>query len=119
MFLYQPTLDTLKLKKDNGIYYVLSWKAEGVYNSKLRPLYTAFSHSVKLAKYKIGITSDKDPLPVQQNNYSSKILNVSIVYDLDAWPRNSTNNFTFKNRLFGATSVVKIVIKKSICIVAA
>ena len=116
MFLYQLTLDTLKLKKDNGIYYVLSWKAEGAYNSKLRPLYTAFSHSVKLAKYKIGMTSDKDPLPVQQNNYSSKILKVSIVYDLDAWPRNS--NFKFKNRLFGATSVAKIVIKKSMCIVA-
>ena len=36
-----------------------------------------------------------------------KIVNVYIVYDLDAWPRNHTNNFKFKNCLFGATSVVK------------
>ena len=42
-----------------------------------------------------------------------KIVNVYIVYDLDAWSRNPTNNFKFKNCLFGATNVVKIVIKKS------
>ena len=36
-----------------------------------------------------------------------KIVNVYVVYDLDAWPRNHTNNFKFKNCLFGATSVVK------------
>ena len=36
-----------------------------------------------------------------------KIENVYIVYDLVAWPRNSTNNFKFKNCLFGATNVVK------------
>ena len=27
--------------------------------------------------------------------------------DLDAWPRNPTNNFQFKNCLFGATNIVK------------
>ena len=27
--------------------------------------------------------------------------------DLDAWPRNPTNNFKFRNCLFGATSVLK------------
>ena len=37
----------------------------------------------------------------------NKIVNVYIVYYLDAWPRNPTNNFKFKNCLFGATSVVK------------
>ena len=37
----------------------------------------------------------------------SKIVNVYIVFDLDAWPRNATNNFKFKNCLFGATSTVK------------
>ena len=48
MFVYQPTLDTLKLKKDKGTDYVLSWKSNGVYNSKLKPLYTAFLHSINL-----------------------------------------------------------------------
>ena len=35
-FVYQPTLDTLELKKDKGFDYVLSWKSDGVYNSKLK-----------------------------------------------------------------------------------
>ena len=30
-----------------------------------------------------------------------------IVHDLDAWPKNSTNNFKFKNCLFGASNTVK------------
>ena len=53
------------------------------------------------------IKFDKDPLTVEQNNYLTKIVNVHIVYDVDAWPRNPTNNFKFKNCLFGATNIVK------------
>ena len=41
-FVYQPTLDTLQLKKYKSIGYVLSWKSNGVYNSELKTLYTAF-----------------------------------------------------------------------------
>ena len=37
----------------------------------------------------------------------TKIVNVYLVYDSDAWPRNSTKNFKFKPCLFGATSVVQ------------
>ena len=29
------------------------------------------------------------------------------IYDLAAWPTNLTNNFKFKNLLFGATNIVK------------
>ena len=64
-------------------------------------------HSIKLSKYRIGIKFDKD-----QNNYLTKIVNVYIVYDLNPCPKNATNNFKFKKCLFGATNVVKIVIKK-------
>ena len=78
---YQPTLDALELKKDNGTDYVLSWKSKGVFNSKLTPLYTAFLNSIKLSEYRIGI---KFALAVQQNNYLTKIVNFYIVYDLDA-----------------------------------
>ena len=42
MIVYQPKLDTLELKKDKGIGYVFSWKSNWVYNSKLKPLNTAF-----------------------------------------------------------------------------
>ena len=51
----------------------------------------------------MGIKFDKDLLGVEQNNHASNI-NIYIVYDLDAWPRNPTNNFKFKNCLFVATS---------------
>ena len=55
----------------------------------------------------MGIKFDKDPSATEQYNYLIKIVNVYIVYNLDAWTRNPTNNFKFKNCLFGATSVVK------------
>ena len=55
----------------------------------------------------MGVKFDKDPLAVEQNNYVSKIVNVYIVFNLDAWPRNPTNDFKFKKCLFGATTVVK------------
>ena len=75
-FVYQPTFDTLELKKVKGTDHVLSWKSKGVYNSKLKPFYTAFLHSIKLSGYRIGIKFDKDPLAVEQNKYLSKNLNV-------------------------------------------
>ena len=37
----------------------------------------------------------------------TKILNVYIVYDLDAWPKNPLRSFAVKSCLFGATSIVK------------
>ena len=55
----------------------------------------------------MGIKFDKDPLVADQNNYLSKIVNVYIVYDLDAWPKNPTNNFKLKNCLFGETNIVQ------------
>ena len=59
-FLYQPILDTLKLKKDKGIDNVISCKLKGVHNSKLKLVYTAFLHSIKFSGHKMGIKLDKD-----------------------------------------------------------
>ena len=81
----------MKLKINKGTDYILSWKSKGLYTSKLKQLYIAFLHSIKLSGYGIGIKLDKDPLVVEQNN----IVNVYIVSDLDAWPKNSTSNFKF------------------------
>ena len=106
-FIYHPSLQTLELKKDKGTDYILSWKSNRVYNSKLKSLYTAFLHSIKLSGYIIIIEFDKDLLAVEQNNYLTKIVNVYNVYELNAWSRNPTNNFKFKNCLFGATNIVK------------
>ena len=33
----------------------------------------------------MGIKFDKDPLSVEQNNYTSKSVNVYMVYDLNSW----------------------------------
>ena len=63
----------------------------------------------------MGIQFNKDPLAVEQNNYLTKIANVYIAYDLAAWPRNPTNNFKFKNCLFGAPNIVKNSDKK-VCV---
>ena len=64
-------------------------------------------HSIKVSGYEVRIKFDRDHLAVEQNNYGTKIVNAYIVYDLDDWARNSTNNFKFKNCLFGATGIVK------------
>ena len=80
-----------------------------------KPLYTAFLHSIKLFEYRIAIKFDKDTFAAEQNNYLSKIVNVYIVCDWPALPRNPTNNLRFKNYLFGLTSIVKILIKKKVC----
>ena len=53
------------------------------------------------------IKFDKNPLAVEQNNYLTKIVNVYIVYGLNAWPRSLTNNSKFKECLLGSTNAVK------------
>ena len=39
--------------------------------------------------------------------YSDFILNLYIVYELNTWPRNPTNNFTLKNCLFGIVNLTR------------
>ena len=82
-------------------------KLKRLYTSKLRPSYTAFLHSMKLSGYKMVIKTDKFSLAVAQNNYAIKLVNVYVVYDLDAWLRNPTNNFKLKNCLFGTMNIAK------------
>ena len=65
-FVYPPTLDTLDLSKDKGMDYILSWKPNGVYTSKPKPL-LLLSYITKLSGYRIGIKFDKDPLAIEQN----------------------------------------------------
>ena len=107
MFVYQLTLDALEFKKNKYTDYLLSRKSNGVYNSKLKPLYTDFLHSIKVSGYKMGTQVGKDPLAVEQNNYLTKIVSVYIVYDLAAWSTNLTNNFKFKNCLLAATNILQ------------
>ena len=51
------------------------------FNSKLKPLYTAFLYSTKRSQYRIGIKFKKDPFAIEQNNSLTKSLKFYIVYD--------------------------------------
>ena len=83
-----------------------------VLNSKLKSLYNASLNSIKLSEYRIGIKFDKEPLAVEQNNYLTKIVNVYIAYDLDAWRKVMLRNFTLKKCFFGASNTVKVFDKE-------
>ena len=48
---YQPRLRALELKDRDTNYFLVGYQ-KGQYTSKLKPLYTAFLHSVKLSGYK-------------------------------------------------------------------
>ena len=97
----------LELNKDKGSDYILSLKSKGLYISKLKPLFTASLHSIKLFEYRMGIKFDKDPLAVEQNNCATRIVNVYILHEFDTWPEVPLNNFKLKNCLFTATNIVK------------
>ena len=64
MLIYKPTLDTLEFK---ALIMFLAENQE-VFTPKLKPLYTAFLHSIRFAGYKLGIIFDKDPLVIYQND---------------------------------------------------
>ena len=49
----------------------------------------------------------KDNLAVEQSTYLTKTVNVYIVYDLDAWPINASNNVKVENCLFAVTNILK------------
>ena len=67
----------------------------------------AFIPDVKRFGYKIGIQFNKSALVIDQNNFLTKIVNASTLYDLDDWPKILLNNFALKNYLFGATNMAK------------
>ena len=45
--------------------YLFYWKSKGIYSSKLKQLYTAFLHSIKLSGYRMGMKLDKDTSTVE------------------------------------------------------
>ena len=82
----------------------LTWKSKGRYTSKLRPLFTAFLHSIKPSRYSMGIKFDKDSVAVEQNNYTTKPVNAYIFYE---WPKILFNILKLKSCLFRLTNIVK------------
>ena len=96
MFVYQSTFNTLELKIDKGTVYVIGWKSKGVCNSKFVALHGAFLPNMKYFTREIGIQFNNTPLVVEQNNYTTKVLNVYTIYDLDNSSKTPLRNFTLK-----------------------
>ena len=55
MFFLSTIIWYVRVKKDKGTDYVLSWKSKGVFTSKRKPLFNSFLHNIKLSGYKVGI----------------------------------------------------------------
>ena len=70
-------------------------------------MHGAFMPRLRYCAKKIWIYLNKSPLVVEQNNYSTKIVNAYIVYDLNDSPKVPLRNFILKNYLFGATNILK------------
>ena len=58
------------------------------------------------------INFDKHPLGVEEDNYAIKIVNASVVYELDTSANSLLKNFKIKNCLFVGTILIKTFIKK-------
>ena len=56
----------------------------------------------------MGIKFDKDPLVVEQNNYTTKIVNAYVIHELNILPKILLNNFKLTNCLFQVRNIVKI-----------
>ena len=87
----------MKLRNDKGTEYIISWISKGLYNSKLIALNGAFLPNVNYFRDNIGIQFNNTPLVIEQNNYTTRIVNVYIVFNLDNRPKNHLRNFTLKN----------------------
>ena len=96
IFVYQPTFNTLELKKGKGTEFVIGWKSKGVYNSKLTPPYNTFLPTIKCFGSKKRIQFNNTPLVEEQNSYTMKIVYAYIVYNLDNQPKIPLRNFTLK-----------------------
>ena len=83
IFVYQPTFNTLELKKDKSTKHVIGWKSKGLVKSKILPLHDTFLPNIKYFGLKTGIQFNTTTLVLEQNNYTTKIVNLYIVYDVD------------------------------------
>ena len=90
------------LKEEKNTEYVTAWKSKRLFQTKICALHNVFLPNIKQFEYKIGIQFNNKPLVIDKDI---------------SYPRNSFNNFTLKNFLFGASNIVKIAIKFSIFIV--
>ena len=96
MFAYQPICNILELKENKGLKYAISWKSNKLCTFKFILLNGILLPTIRQFGYKIGLPFNSSALVVEQNNYTTKVINSYIAYDLDSWPRNPHHNFALK-----------------------
>ena len=65
-------------------------------NSKLALVKGAEEPIIRHFEYKLILEFNDSALVVQSNNYLTKLINAHIVYGLDNWQKNPSNNFYWK-----------------------
>ena len=103
----KPTFSMLQLQKGKGVDYILSWKSKGSFSFTISTQHSHFLFRLNFFDYKIGIEFDGDHFVVEQIIYTTKIVNVYIVYELDKRPKIFLNNFKLKNCLFDTSNTTK------------
>ena len=83
MFVYQTTFNMLGPKIDKGIEYITGWQSKVLFEWKLLPLHGAFMCNIKQFGYEIGLQFNNAPLVIDQNSFTTKILNAYILHDLE------------------------------------
>ena len=93
----------LQLQKDKGIGCVIRWKSKGAYSCILYLRHTAFFYRIKRFRYKIRIKFYKDTSVVEQNNFTTNIVNADMSYDFESSLKNYFSSFSLKCCLFSPT----------------
>ena len=111
---FAPILSSLILDRNEK---VTNWKSTAVSSEKIKPFDTNLEPTVSnLANGKVILKFNNSALVqiIFSSLYNNFILNLHIVYELNTWPSNRTNNFTLKNCLFGTVKLTGNADKKNL-----
>ena len=89
---------------------ITNWIPTGVSSEKNKPFDTNLGPTMSNLINGGVILNFKNSVLVQKfssSSYKNFILNLYLVYELNTWPLNPTNNFTLKNYLFGTVKLTR------------
>ena len=105
--IFAPMLTSLILDSDKK---VTNWISIGISSDKIKLFDSNLEPTMSnLANGKISLKFNNSVFGLKKLSslYSNFILNLYIVYELNTWPRNHTNNFALKNCLFGTVKLTR------------
>ena len=104
---FAPILSSLILDSNKR---VTNWILTGISSEKIKPFDTNLEPTMSnLANGRVTLKFNNSVLvpKIFSFLYRNFILNLWIVYELNTWPRNPTNNFALKNCLFGTVKLTR------------